>query len=307
MSNIAGNILEKIGNTPLVRINRLNRGKAELLVKVEYFNPGGSAKDRIALAMVEAAEESGALRPGGLIIEPTSGNTGVGLALVAAVRGYRLILTMPETMRIERRRLLAAYGAEVVLTDGKAGMNGAIAKAEELHAANPGSIIPQQFENKANPACHRLTTAEEIWRDTNGEVDAFVAGVGTGGTLTGVGQVLKSRRPEVKIIAVEPDTSPVLSGGAPGAHLLQGIGAGFVPSVLDTSIIDQVIAVSAKDAGRTAREAAKQEGLLIGISGGAALYAALELAGRTEFAGKRIVALLPDSGERYLSTWLFDE
>lgn len=307
MSNIAGNILEKIGNTPLVRINRLNRGKAELLVKVEYFNPGGSAKDRIALAMVEAAEESGALRPGGLIIEPTSGNTGVGLALVAAVRGYRLILTMPETMSIERRRLLAAYGAEVVLTDGKAGMSGAIAKAEELHAANPGSIIPQQFENKANPACHRLTTAEEIWRDTNGEVDAFVAGVGTGGTLTGVGQVLKSRRPEVKIIAVEPDTSPVLSGGAPGAHLLQGIGAGFVPSVLDTSIIDQVIAVSAKDAGRTAREAAKQEGLLIGISGGAALYAALELAGRTEFAGKRIVALLPDSGERYLSTWLFDE
>ncbi|WP_176014426.1 cysteine synthase A [Victivallis sp. Marseille-Q1083] len=306
MSGIVNNILETIGETPLVRINKLNHGRAEVLVKVEYFNPGGSVKDRIGLAMIEAAEKSGALQPGGLIIEPTSGNTGIGLALAAAVKGYRLILTMPETMSVERRKLLSAYGAELVLTDGGAGMKGAIARAEELHAQHPGSIIPQQFENPANPACHRAHTAEEIWRDAGGQVDAFVAGVGTGGTLTGVGEVLKARNPQVALVAVEPDASPVLSGGKPGAHKLQGIGAGFVPKVLDTGIIDRIVRVSAEDAGRTARAAAGEEGLLIGISSGAALYAALQLSERAEFAGKRIVALLPDGGERYLSTWLFD-
>ena len=307
MSHIAATILEEIGNTPLVRINKLNTGKAEILVKVESFNPGSSVKDRIALGMVEAAEKAGVLKPGALIIEPTSGNTGIGLALVAAVKGYHLILTMPETMSIERRKLLAAYGAEVVLTDGAAGMKGAIAKAEELHAAHPGSIIPQQFDNPANPAYHRKTTAEEIWRDTDGRVDAFIAGVGTGGTLTGVGEVLKERNPAVKLYAVEPDASPVLSGGKPGPHKIQGIGAGFVPKVLDTKIIDAIVPVSAEDAGKTARAAAKQEGLLIGISSGAALFVALELSRKPEFAGKRIVVLLPDTGERYLSTWLFEE
>lgn len=306
MSNIANTIVEKIGDTPLVRINKLNRGGAEVVVKVESFNPAGSVKDRIALGMVEAAEKSGILKPGGLIIEPTSGNTGIGLALVAAVKGYRLILTMPETMSIERRKLLLAYGAELVLTEGTKGMPGAIARAEELHAENPGSFVPQQFENPANPEYHRTHTAEEIWRDTDGQVDAFIAGVGTGGTLTGVGEVLKQRNPEVKIIAVEPDASPVLSGGRPGPHKIQGIGAGFVPKVLNAGIIDEIVPVSAENAGRTAREAAKQEGLLIGISSGAALYAALELAKQPAFAGKRIVALLPDSGERYLSTWLFE-
>ncbi len=306
MGNIANTILEKIGNTPLVRIGKLNRGGAEVLAKIEYFNPGGSVKDRIGLAMVEAAEQSGALKPGGLIIEPTSGNTGIGLALAAAVKGYRLILTMPETMSVERRKLLQAYGAELVLTDGAAGMKGAIARAEELRAANPGSIIPQQFENPANPACHRRTTAQELWRDTDGKIDAFVAGVGTGGTLTGVGKVLRERNPAVRIIAVEPDDSPVLSGGKPGPHKLQGIGAGFVPKVLDTGIIDEIVQVSADDAGNTARAAAKQEGLLIGISSGAALHAALEWSKRPESAGKRVVVLLPDCGERYLSTWLFE-
>jgi len=306
MENISDTILEKIGDTPLVRITRLNRGDAEVVVKVESFNPANSVKDRIALAMVEAAEKAGTLKPGALIIEPTSGNTGIGLALVAAVKGYRLVLTMPETMSIERRKLLLAYGAELVLTEGAKGMPGAIAKAEELHAANPESFMPQQFENPANPEYHRRHTAEEIWRDTDGKVDAFVAGVGTGGTLTGVGEVLKQRNPAVEIVAVEPDASPVLSGGKPGPHKIQGIGAGFVPKVLDTKIIDRIIPVSAEDAGRTAREAARREGLLIGISSGAALYAALELAKQPEFAGKRIVALLPDSGERYLSTWLFE-
>jgi len=307
MSNIANTIIEKIGNTPLIKINKLNTGKAEVIAKVEYFNPGSSVKDRIALAMVEAAEKSGILKPGGLIIEPTSGNTGIGLALVAAVKGYRLILTMPETMSIERRKLLLAYGAELVLTEGPLGMKGAIAKALELQASHPGSFIPQQFENPANPEFHRKTTAEELWRDTDGNIDVFIAGVGTGGTITGVGEILKERNPNVKIFAVEPDASPVLSGGQPGPHKIQGIGAGFVPKVLNTKVIDKIIQVSAADAGKTARQAAKQEGLLIGISSGAALFAALELSKQPEYAGKRIVALLPDNGERYLSTWLFEE
>ena len=307
MSRIAENILETIGNTPLVKIRKLNAGKAEVVAKVEYFNPGGSVKDRIGLAMIEAAEKNGSLKPGGLIIEPTSGNTGIGLALAAAVKGYKLILTMPDTMSVERRKLLAAYGAELVLTPGAEGMAGSIAKAEAIRAANPGSIIPQQFENPANPAYHKKFTAEEIWRDTDGKVDAFVAGVGTGGTLTGVAEGLKAHNSAVKIIAVEPDASPIISGGKAGPHKLQGIGANFIPKVLNTKIIDRVMPISAEDAGRTAREAAVKEGLLIGISSGAALFAALELAKEPEFAGKRIVVLLPDNGERYLSTWLFSE
>ena len=307
MSGIAKNILEKIGGSPLVGISdRLNKGGARVLAKVEYFNPGGSVKDRIALAMIDAAEESGALKPGATIIEPTSGNTGVGLALVSAVRGYRLILTMPETMSVERRKLAAAYGAEIVLTPGETGMKGAIAKAEELRDATPGAVILQQFENPANPAFHYRTTGPEIWDATNGEIAAFVCGVGTGGTVTGTGKFLKERNPAVKIIAVEPDTSAVLSGGQPGPHKLQGIGAGFVPKVLDTSILDEVIPVTAENAGDTARSAAAKEGLLVGISSGAALWAALELAKRAEFTGKTIVALLPDTGERYLSTWLYE-
>lgn len=303
---IYADILEKIGRTPLVRISKLNRGNAEVLVKVESFNPAGSVKDRIAIGMIEAAEKAGKIAPGALIIEPTSGNTGIGLALVAAVKGYRLILTMPDTMSIERRKLLAAYGAELVLTEGALGMKGAIAKAEELAETHPGSFIPQQFDNPANPEYHKQTTAEEIWQDAGGRVDAFVAGVGTGGTLTGVGEVLKARNPDVKLIAVEPSDSPVLSGGRPGPHKIQGIGAGFVPSVLDTEIIDEVFPVKSEDAGDTARAAAKQEGLLVGISSGAALFAALELSKRPEYAGKRIIALLPDTGERYLSGWLFN-
>ena len=305
--SIANTILDKIGGTPLVRINKLNQGGAEVVVKVESFNPGSSVKDRIAFAMIEAAEQAGQLKPGALIIEPTSGNTGIGLAFVAAVKGYHLILTMPETMSIERRKLAQAYGAEIVLTEGAKGMKGAIAKALELRDANPGSFIPQQFENPANPAYHKAHTGPEIWADADGKVDAFVAGVGTGGTLTGVAEYLREKNPNVKIFAVEPDTSPVLAGGAPGPHKIQGIGAGFVPKVLKTDLITEVIGVSAENAGKTARAAAAQEGLLVGISSGAALYAALELAKRPEFAGKRIVALLPDTGERYLSTWLFSE
>lgn len=304
--NIANTVLERIGGTPLVRINNLGSTHAEVVAKVEFFNPGGSVKDRIALAMIEAAEKGGLLKPGALIIEPTSGNTGVGLALVAAVKGYKLILTMPETMSIERRKLASAYGAEIVLTAGADGMKGAIAKALELQKQYPGSFIPQQFENPANPAYHTLTTGPEIWQDTDGKVDALVAGVGTGGTLTGTGEYLKAKNPDIKIYAVEPDTSPVLSGGTPGPHKIQGIGAGFVPKVLKTDLITGVITVSAENAGKTAREAAAKEGLLVGISSGAALYAALELAQKPEFAGKRIVALLPDTGERYLSTWLFE-
>ena len=304
--SIANTILDKIGGTPLVRINKLNKGGAEVVVKVESFNPGGSVKDRIGFAMIEAAEQAGQLKPGALIIEPTSGNTGIGLAFVAAVKGYHLILTMPETMSIERRKLAQAYGAEIVLTEGAKGMKGAIAKALELRDANPGSFIPQQFENPANPAYHKAHTGPELWADADGKVDAFVAGVGTGGTLTGVAEYLREQNPNVKIFAVEPDTSPVLAGGAPGPHKIQGIGAGFVPKVLKTDLITEVIGVSAENAGKTARAAAAQEGLLVGISSGAALYAALELAKRPEFAGKRIVALLPDTGERYLSTWLFE-
>ena len=276
------------------------------MVKVEYFNPGGSVKDRVGLAMIEKAEQEGKLKAGALIIEPTSGNTGIGLALAAAVKGYRLILTMPDTMSIERRKLLAAYGAELVLTEGAKGMKGAIEKAEELVRENPGSFMPQQFNNMANPEIHKHSTALEILRDTDGHVDAFVAGVGTGGTLTGVGEVLKGYNPQAKLFAVEPSDSPVLSGGKPGPHKIQGIGAGFVPAVLNTEIIDEIIKVTAEDAGKAARLAASREGLLIGISSGAALHAALMLSKRPEFKGKRIVALLPDCGERYLSSWLFN-
>lgn len=304
--NIKENILETIGSTPLVKINKLNQSNAVILAKAEFFNPGGSAKDRVGAAMIDAAVKSGALAPGGVIIEPTSGNTGIGLAIAAALKGFRLILTMPETMSIERRKLAAAYGAEIVLTDGNAAMAGAIAKAEELHKQMPNSIIPQQFTNPANSQIHYETTAVELWNDTEGKIDAFVAGVGTGGTLTGVGKYLKEKNPSVKIFAVEPDTSAVLSGKKAGAHLLQGIGAGFIPEVLDTSVIDEVITVDAENAGKTARAAAAEEGMLIGISGGAALYAALEIAKRQEFSGKNIAVVLPDTGERYLSTWLFD-
>ena len=306
MGHIADNIAERIGRTPLVRINRLNDGNAEILVKLESANPGGSVKDRVGLAMIEEAERSGALRPGALIVEPTSGNTGIGLALAAAVKGYHLILTMPDTMSIERRKLLAAYGAEVVLTDGALGMQGAITKAEEIRDANPGSFIPQQFANPANPAIHAETTGPEIWADADGGIDAFVAGVGTGGTITGVGRFLKEHNPGIRVIAVEPDTSAVLSGKPVGPHKLQGIGAGFVPAVLDRSVIDEVVPVNAETAGAIARSCARTEGILIGISGGAALSVALEMSRKTQWRGKNIVVLLPDSGERYLSTWLFD-
>ena len=305
MANIAKTVLEKIGGTPLVEISgKLNKGGARVLAKVEFFNPGGSVKDRISLAMIEDAEKRGVLKPGATIVEPTSGNTGVGLALVSAIKGYHLVLTMPETMSIERRKLAAAYGAEIVLTPGTEGMKGAIAKANEIAAAR-GGVILQQFENPANPAYHKITTGPEIWADTDGHVDAFVAGVGTGGTLTGTGKFLREKKPDIALYAVEPDTSPVLSQGKAGPHKIQGIGAGFVPKVLDTSLITKVIPVSAENAGATARAAAAQEGLLVGISSGAALYAALELSKEPAYKGKTIVALLPDTGERYLSTWLF--
>lgn len=306
MSNIAPDITATVGNTPLVRINNLPHGAAELLAKVEFFNPGGSVKDRVGIEMISAAEQAGELAPGGVIIEPTSGNTGIGLAIAAAVKGYQMILTMPDTMSVERRKLAAAFGAKIVLTPGDEGMAGAIRKAEELAATTPGSFIPQQFANPANPAAHEKSTGPEIWRDTDGKVDIFVSTVGTGGTLTGTGAYLKQKNPDIKIIAVEPDASAVLSGGEPGLHKIQGIGAGFIPEVLDTALIDEVIAVSAADAGDAARNAAKQEGMLVGISSGAALYAAQVVAKRPESAGKTIVVLLPDTGERYLSTWLFE-
>ena len=302
-------ITDLTGKTPLLRLSGIIREEnlsADILAKVEFLNPAGSVKDRVGAKMIEDAEKSGKLKPGATIIEPTSGNTGVGLALVSAVRGYHLILTMPETRSIERRKLAAAYGAEIVLTPGAAGMKGAIAKAEELRDSTPGAGILQQFENPANPASHYRTTGPEIWTETGGAIAAFVAGVGTGGTLTGTGKFLKEQNSAVKVIAVEPDTSAVLSGKQSGPHKIQGIGAGFVPKVLDTSIFDEVITVTAENAGDTARSAAAKEGLLVGISSGAALWAALELAKREEFAGKTIVALLPDTGERYLSTWLYE-
>jgi cysteine synthase A len=308
MSKVYTDITKTIGNTPLVRINRLNEGsRATLLAKLEFFNPLASVKDRIGLALIEAAEKSGALKKGTVIIEPTSGNTGIALAFVAAAKGYRLILTMPETMSVERRQILKVLGAELVLTEGPKGMKGAIAKAEELAKETSNSFIPQQFNNPANPEIHRRTTAEEVWADTDGKVDVFVSGVGTGGTVTGVGEVLKKRRPSVKIIAVEPDDSPVLSGGAPAPHKIQGIGAGFVPGVYNSKTVDEIIRVKTADAAATARRSAKEEGILIGISGGAALWAALEVARREESAGKTIVVVIPDTGERYLSTWLYQE
>ena len=308
MAKIAKQLTDLIGHTPLLELGKFSAQKGlqtPVIAKVEYFNPGGSVKDRIALAMIEDAEKKGLLKPGATIIEPTSGNTGVGLALVSAVRGYHLILTMPETMSVERRNLVKAYGAEVRLTSGKDGMAGAIRAAEELRDSIPGSIILQQFENPANPAKHYATTGVEIWNDTDGQVDVFVAGVGTGGTVSGIGKFLKEQNPNVKIVAVEPKSSPVLKGGQSGPHKIQGIGAGFVPKTYNASIIDEVFDVENDDAIRTGREIAQQEGLLVGISAGAALYAAVQVAKRPENAGKKVVVLLPDTGERYLSTVLY--
>ena len=308
MSKIYSNVTELIGSTPLLEAKNFSAAnglKARLLVKLEYFNPAGSVKDRIAKAMIERAEAEGKLKPNSVIIEPTSGNTGIGLASVAAARGYRAIFTMPETMSVERRNLLKAYGAEIVLTEGAKGMKGAIAKADELAASTPNSFIPSQFTNMANPEAHEATTGPEIWNDTDGELDAFIAGVGTGGTLSGVGHFLKSKKAAVKIFAVEPATSPVLSKGVAGAHKIQGIGAGFVPKTLDTNVYDEVLPIANEDAFKFGRQFARTEGILIGISSGAALAAAVQLASRAEFEGKTIVALLPDTGDRYLSTDLF--
>jgi cysteine synthase A len=308
MAQIAKQLTELIGNTPLLELNKYSQAKGletPVIAKVEYFNPGGSVKDRIALAMIEDAEKKGLLKPGATIIEPTSGNTGVGLAFVSAVKGYKLILTMPETMSVERRNLVKAYGAEVRLTSGKDGMPGAIRAAEELRDSIPGSIILQQFENPANPAKHYATTGPEVWEQTDGEVDIFIGGVGTGGTVSGVGKFLKEKNPNIKIIAVEPKSSPVLNGGKSGPHKIQGIGAGFVPDTYNSAVIDEVFDVENDDAIRTGRQLAQQEGLLVGISAGAAAYAAAEVAKRPENKGKKIVVLLPDTGERYLSTVLY--
>lgn len=308
MSKIYEELTDLIGGTPLVKLKKLTTGlNAEIVAKLESFNPGGSVKDRIALNMIKTAEEKGLINTNSVIIEPTSGNTGIGLAFVTAARGYRLILTMPDTMSVERHSLLKAYGAELVLTPGAEGMKGAIQKALELAKETPNSFIPQQFENPANPEIHRSTTAEEIWNDTNGNVDIMIGGVGTGGTITGVGEILKSRKPNIKVIAVEPNDSPVLSGGKPGPHKIQGIGAGFVPQVLNLGIVDEIFKVTNEQAFETGRTLAREEGILVGISSGAAAYAALEVAKRPENEGKRIVVVLPDTGERYLSTLLFQE
>ena len=310
MSYIVDSLVELVGNTPLLRLKKYGQEvgvKAEVIAKLEYFNPAGSVKDRIACAMIKAAESQGLLTKESIIIEPTSGNTGIGLAFVAAAKGYQLTLVMPETMSIERRKLLQALGANLVLTEGAKGMKGAIAKAEELCQEIPGAIMLQQFDNPANPAIHRMTTAVEIWDDTDGNIDIFVAGIGTGGTISGVGEVLKEYNPNVKVVAVEPTTSPVLSKGVAGPHKIQGIGAGFVPNVLNRAIIDEIITVSNEDAFQTSRQLAHTEGLLVGISSGAAVYAATELAKREENVGKRIVVICPDTGERYLSTGLYNE